>query len=256
MWAISVRVAFSRLTSPVVSPVVSLDARRLSSKNVDRPYTLLLGIVTFHFYGKLVEGDALDRFCNRLRLSANALHSWSWVSTADVLRNTEFSLTWSGARNCLLLNDVDFKAGLTDMLDCHRIDRGLEEIVESPSFYCSLSSLIYSLALQPLLRRVKDKECRPPLCRICLPGKGMHRNRSSRVYIVSLPNLPCSAFIWVYRKMKHTVFFVTLGQTSSSSCISTCQMAKHNVYFFCHRKSCFTSCKSIRQMKNNEVATR
>ena len=61
---------------------------------------------------------------------------WNWAPGSAFLNNFEFSLTRRIARNALPLFGLNYKAGLTDMPDCPRWGKGLEEATEHAFYYC------------------------------------------------------------------------------------------------------------------------
>ena len=68
-------------------------------------------------YRELVVGSASDPLSERRGWTAEEIRShWNWAPGSSFLNNSEFSLTWRLARNALPLRDLNYKAGLADIL--------------------------------------------------------------------------------------------------------------------------------------------
>ena len=88
-------------------------------------------------YRELVVGSASDPLIERHGWTAEEVRShWNWVPGSGFLNNSKFSLTRRLARNALSLLGLNFRAGLTNMPDCARCGRGLEETAEHAFYYC------------------------------------------------------------------------------------------------------------------------
>ena len=82
-------------------------------------------------YQKLVESTVSNPLERWLGVSLEKIcYHLYWVPGTSYFNNSEFSLTWWLDQNALPLSGLVFKAGLADMPDCPRGNRGIEETAE------------------------------------------------------------------------------------------------------------------------------
>ena len=87
-------------------------------------------------YRELVVSSASYPLVERLGWLVEEIRSqWNWAPGSDFLNNSEFSLIWRLIRNALPQADWAFKAGLTDMPDCHHCGCGQEETALHTFYY-------------------------------------------------------------------------------------------------------------------------